>query len=132
MVPRGTTRAFLTVAVTAALAGCADSTAPVCTLIGCESGVRIELAEPLTEGATVTLEPDEPGGVAVSFQCTAASPCESPLFARDFTPESLTVRIQGGGIDYSESFTPTYTVSRPNGPRCPPECRIATIVVDPG
>lgn len=132
MVLRRPPRAFLTVAVTAALAGCVDSIAPVCTQIGCESGVRIELAEPLPEGATVTLASDRPGGVAVSFQCTAASPCESPLFARDFTPESLTVRIQGGGIDYSESFIPTYTASRPNGPNCPPECRNATIVVDPG
>lgn len=132
MVTGGTTNAFLAVIMTAAVAGCVDSAPPVCTLIGCDSGVRIELAQSLPEGATVRLEPDGPGGVAVSFHCTAASPCESPLFARDFTPESLTVRIQGGGIDYSESFTPTYTISRPNGPNCPPECRNATIVVDPG
>ncbi len=102
-----------------------------CTLIGCDSALRVEFPDPLPEGATITLEPVDPDGQAVSFTCTATSPCESLLVARDFTPDALTVRIQGGGVDHVEAFTPDYTVSRPNGPDCPPECRHATIFVDP-
>ncbi len=120
-------RAFLLWALLIGAACTGDQYGPACTLIGCEDGLSVDVQGDLPASYTVSLE--AAGMAMVEYQCTAAAPCSVPHFVPDFTPETVVVRVQGGGVDYSETVTPEYTISRPNGPDCPPECQQATIVV---
>jgi hypothetical protein len=47
----------------------------------------------------------------------------------DFTPASVTIRVESGSQTREEIRQPNYDVSRPNGPACPPECRNARVSV---
>lgn len=128
--PRGAPLAGLLLA-TALLAACTRSpNETACTLIGCASGVTIEVLGSIPEGSRITLTPAHPNGLARSVVCTAESPCAGPILIEEFAPETFTVRVSGEGVDFERTFSPAYTVSRPNGPDCPPECRNATITID--
>jgi hypothetical protein len=47
----------------------------------------------------------------------------------DFTPASVTIRVLTGTQTTEVIRQPMYQVSRPNGPKCPPECRQARLTV---
>lgn len=106
------------------------STQGACTQIGCLNGIRMEIEGEIPVGTRFTLTPTDPGGVARSITCDAESPCQSVIQVEDFTPESFTVSATGPDLDYEQTFAPDYETLQPNGPDCPPTCRVATIVVD--
>lgn len=56
--------------------------------------------------------------------------CQAGTFTfMDYAPDQLEVTLRFGGTERSESFTPTYETLRPNGPDCPPECRVGEVVL---
>lgn len=108
---------------------CSNSYGEVCTLIGCESGLSVELVGDVPEEYTISVEPAD-GGPSRTVECGPESACGAAVFFADFTPDSVRVTVEADGTTTSEPFKPSYELVRPNGPDCPPECRQATVVVE--
>jgi hypothetical protein len=114
----------------ALLAACANYTEPsrVCTEIGCEDGLAVEVNHSLQQSFTVTVRA---GTQALhTFRCDPGQACRA--FVASQTPEEVTIVIDAGGGQplVSRSYRPEYRLHRPNGPDCPPECRQATVVLN--
>jgi hypothetical protein len=118
--------AITLVLVAAFGSGCGGVGPSACTLIGC-TGLVVEVtgAPGLTPVTVVVTAPD---GSTRSATCTGATgTCPVSFF--DFTPASVTIRVLTGTQTTEVTRQPTYEVSRPNGPECPPECRNARVTV---
>lgn len=103
----------------------------VCTLVGCRSGLAVEIVGATPDEYSVSVE--VPGAEPPwTIECTKSDPCRSTVFFPEFTPDIVRVRVQAGGSTWSDVFRPTYEVSRPNGPECPPTCRNATVEFELG
>jgi hypothetical protein len=105
-----------------------EATSPeVCTLIGCSSGLVVELAGNVPETCAVQVSATtwEPR----FFDCSDMVPEDAvlSLFLTDFSPGEVAVGIQWDGNLVVETFDPAYVVHQPNGPGCPPTCRIGTV-----
>jgi hypothetical protein len=122
-------RALLTInlaLVAVVAAGCNVAGPSACTLIGC-TGLVVEVTG--APGQTpVTVVVTAPDGATRSSTCTSATGT-CPVSFPDFTPASLTIRVSTGTQTTEVTRQPTYEVSRPNGPACPPECRNARVTV---
>jgi len=106
------------------LAGCTllpDEQA--CTLIGCAFDLGVEI-----EGAPAggfTLDVVVAGETVASATCSDG-PC--PFLSFDgVQAEEVTLRLTWRGGSHEETFRPQYRVFQPNGPRCGPVCRQATV-----
>ena len=113
----------------AALCACAASTEPqrVCTLIGCENGLAVEVTHSLQQSFTVDVRT---GTQSIhTFSCDPGQTCRA--FINNQTPADVTVTIDAGGGQQpiSKVYRPAYTLNRPNGADCPPECKQATITL---
>ncbi len=97
-----------------------------CTLIGCDSGLLVQLQGAVPDTLTITAQ--SPGGSAQTVTCTTAA-CTQYVFFRDFTPASVTISVRGAGVDLVRTVQPSYRVSQPNGKDCPPTCRQATVQI---
>jgi hypothetical protein len=113
-----------------AFAGCAKTPAPdasqrVCTMIGCENGLAVEVNGSLQQSFTVNVR----SGTQVihTFRCDPGQPCRA--FVSNQTPAEVTVVVETAQGPVSKSFTPEYRLNRPNGADCPPECKQATVTV---
>ena len=102
----------------------------VCTKIGCESGLRVELGGAPAGPFRVEVQAAG-GGAARVFECPAGQRCEIAFFA-DFTPEEATIRVTAGGRTTARTVRPTYERVQPNGPGCPPVCRQGRVRVEVG
>ncbi len=107
--------------------GC-DLLNPVaCTLIGC-TGLVVDVSNaPSQTPISVLLTAPDGSTRSGTVTCTGSTTCS--LSFNDFTPASVTVRVSVGSQSTEVTTQPVYVVSRPNGPRCPPECRHARIAV---
>jgi len=118
----------IALALTAACPNSSSQPPQVCTKIGCESGLQVELG-----GAPVgpfRVEAQAAGGGAARvFECPAGQRCEIAFFA-DFTPAEATVRVITGGRTTERTVRPTYERVQPNGPGCPPICRQGRVRVE--
>jgi hypothetical protein len=123
--PVGATVAVLVFAVV----GCyEESMGPICTEIGCESGVEIRVVPQPVGPFRVEVSP--PGSLASYVRdCENGATCTRVFFA-DFTPDYVNVRvIVTSDTVYLEAIRLEYDEFRPNGPDCPPLCRIARVDV---
>ena len=112
----------------AGLAGpaCSGVGPTACTLIGC-TGLVIEVTGAANQ-TPVTVVVTAPDGSTRSATCTGATgTCPVSFF--DFTPARLTVRVSSGTQSTELTVEPAYQVTRPNGPKCPPECRGVRLTV---
>ena len=106
--------------------GCGVAGPTACTLIGC-TGLTVEVTgAPGQTAVTVTVT--APDGSTRSAACTSATGA-CPVSFPDFTPATVTIRVFSGTQTTEVTRQPTYEVSRPNGPACPPECRNARVTV---
>ncbi|HEX6058701.1 MAG TPA: hypothetical protein VFZ11_06750 [Gemmatimonadaceae bacterium] len=107
--------------------GTADS-APVvaCTMIGCEDQLVLRLAGAPAGPFRVELQVPGASGDSArrTFECPAGQTCSDIPFP-GFVPERVTARIVAGRDTTVQELTPTYRTEYPNGPQCPPGCRIA-------
>lgn len=108
----------------AALASCNPFEPRSCTLIGCRSGLTVQLNGTPTAPFTVTAAA---GSATESIVCDEASECA--LFFEDFTSPEVTISYESGDQTVQQTFNPLYSRSRPNGEGCPPECLNATVVL---
>ena len=124
-IPRGVLANALLFA--AALGSGCNVVAPrACTLIGC-TGLSIDVTG-VPVLTLVTIVVTAPDGSTRTAMCTSATSSCFAAFS-DFTPATVTVRVMTGTKTIEETRQPTYEVSRPNGPDCPPECRSARVTV---
>jgi hypothetical protein len=111
------------------LGGC-ESLNQACTLIGCQSGLRIQFTN--TPTAAYSIEARIPGETTSKvFDCPVPAQCVSGAFFLDFTPSTVVVTITSGTTTRSLTVDPSYTVTRPNGQDCPPTCSNATVIIPP-
>ncbi len=98
-----------------------------CTLIGCSDGlvVRVEGAE---DGIT-TIELRSPRRAPVVLTCTGPAHCANGVQFENETPAHATIVVTSGARTKTMVADPEYVKSRPNGERCEPECRQATVAV---
>ena len=117
----------ITLAVAAVFGSACDLVGPsACTLIGC-TGLTVEVTG--APGQTpVTVLVTAPDGSTRSATCTSATGT-CPVSFPDFTPASVTIRLSTGTRTTEVTTQPMYEVTRPNGPRCPPDCRNARVTV---
>ena len=118
--------AITLVFVAALSSGCSVVGPGACTLIGC-TGLVIEVTGAAAQ-TPVTVVLTAPDGSTRSTTCTSATGT-CPVSFPDFTPASVTIRALTATQATEETRQPTYEVSRPNGPECPPECRNARVTV---
>ena len=106
----------------------ADTTGPAavaCTLIGCEDQLVLRLAGAPTGPFRVELEaPGTADSSRRTFECPSGQTCTDIPFP-GFMPSRVTARIIAGGDTTVQELTPVYRTEYPNGPQCPPGCRIA-------
>ena len=117
----------ITLAVAAVFGSGCDLVGPsACTLIGC-TGLVVEVtgAPGLTPVTVVVTAPD---GSTRSSSCSSAAGTCFVSFP-DFTPASVTIRMSTATRTTEVTTQPMYEVTRPNGPRCPPDCRNARVTV---
>jgi hypothetical protein len=95
----------------------------VCTMIGCENGLAVEVNSSLQQSFTVNVRTGSQ--VIHTFRCDPSQPCRA--FVSNQTPAQVTVTLETTQGPVSRTFQPEYRMNRPNGPDCPPECRQATI-----
>lgn len=94
----------------------------MCTQIGCNDGLNVEL-----DGFDQEVELELTAGEETrTVTCLPPGPCRH--FIPDFTPAEVTATaLLDDGTEEERSFTPEYREERPNGPDCPPVCRQASI-----
>lgn len=118
--------AWVALSVTcSALVNCNPLEPRVCTLIGCSSGLRVELEGASSAPFTLTATA---GGATESIVCEQATGCE--LFFEDFTPSQVTISYESAEQEIEQTFSPSYSRSRPNGEDCPPECLNGIVVLE--
>lgn len=100
----------------------------VCTLIGCDSGVTVRLASQPAGAIKIEVFYQGPGSSEPAFVYDCAENCLQQVTFRGFTPDHPYVRITYGGLTRGTAVSNvSYTVSRPNGEDCEPECKQGTI-----
>lgn len=125
------------------LAACGPGEPPTpdpieCTLIGCSDSVTVIIDGELPTEYSLVLA--APGLNTVTVRCPSGEvegafpvgpdACQAGTFTfMDYAPDQLELTLRYGGTERSESFTPTYETLRPNGPDCPPACRVGQIVL---
>jgi hypothetical protein len=118
--------AITLVLVAAFGSACGIAGPSACTVIGC-TGLVIEVTGAASQ-IPVTVVVTAPDGSTRSTTCTSATG-NCPVSFPDFTPASVTIRVSTGNQAIEVTRQPTYEVTRPNGPACPPECRNARVTV---
>jgi hypothetical protein len=110
------------------LTGCSDHLQLVCTLIGCDSGLEIQVNP-------VPTTPFRVEASALGYSAVYTQECPDPadctrIFLPEFTPAVVRIRlIVGADTTFIEATNPEYTEVRPNGPDCPPLCRIGHVTI---
>ena len=107
--------------------GCGNSTGMLCTLIGCESGVMVQVTPLPTGPFRVEVSPL---GSLVSFvrDCEDPAAC-AKIFFPNFTPGEVSVRVTTtSDTVFVQVVQLEYRDFEPNGPGCG-LCRIADLDV---
>lgn len=116
------------VAVGLALVSCKSPLSVVCTDVGCDSGLFIELEGPTDESFTITAisGSSEPRVI----ECTAAEACW--LFIPDYAPALVRIIYESADRTVEGEFDPDWELRYPNGRDCGPACVNATVILDLG
>lgn len=116
-----------------ALGGGCDSPTGVCTQIGCDSGLTVQLDQVPTGAFTVEVLPEEPQEHPVVYrvECAgSAAPCGARVFFPGLVLERARVRVTTTlGTVTHDATDVIYRTSYPNGRQCTPACRQATVDV---
>jgi len=110
----------------------------MCTLIGCQDALELTFSREPPGQYSVQLTTST--GETRSVSCTngefssaddTSYICKTGIISiYNFTPASVTVEIRWQGGSYTTSGQPTYTSFQPNGPSCPPTCRVGKMLVE--
>jgi hypothetical protein len=96
----------------------------VCTLVGCESGIRLMFSGNVPVGARVTISSQ--GQQPVTTDCPPNIPCPGAFFPR-IVWSRVTVTVQTSTSAITKDFNLTYHDFKPNGSGCGPTCSVADV-----
>ena len=99
----------------------------VCTEIGCDDQLRIQLLGSIPDSVRVSAQ--EPGGASRVVDCTPTRCLDGMVTLSGFLPESVTIEVHGQGVDVTRTVRPEYQWFYPNGTSCPGKCRQATVEI---
>ena len=117
-------RSFLLSATAGLLAGCTPFGA--CTLIGCEDGLSVRFDRAPAGAFRIEASvPNDPRQYAID--CADAATCM--MMFPGLVAERVTVRVISQAGTHTQEFQPRYEKLYPNGRRCGPACRQATVTV---
>jgi len=120
---------LLLLSISAGCVGTGTDNDQICTLIGCEDGVTVQISENRPDSLSLTIYLNDDSEAHTSTICTNPdSSCAIRTGGK--TPETVTVEVEWGNELYRQTFTPEYEGFQPNGPNCPPTCRTALIEID--
>lgn len=115
-------RSPLLYAAAAVLAGCTPFGA--CTLVGCDDGLAVQFQQP--PASPFRIEASVPGDpTQYAIDCASAQAC-FPMFS-GLVAERVTIRLITQQGTRTQEFQPGYKNVYPNGRRCGPACRQATV-----
>lgn len=120
---------LLAAALVPASSGC-EPPLGACTLIGCTSGLTVELSALPVGAFSVALQAGAPGeSPEYRYDCAAGgAPCAREILFPGFLAERVLVTVTTTSGSVTREFTDVrFTASRPNGPRCEPVCRNARV-----
>jgi hypothetical protein len=103
---------------------CAGPFGVDCTTIGCSDGLSVRITGQLPAPATVRVTAGEE---ARTFQCQTTEHCQA--FFDGWTPADVSIQVDWGTGSRTATATPDYEPVYPNGPRCDPVCRQASVQV---
>ena len=109
--------------VSLALTGCEAESFRVCTLIGCNDGLTVQVTN--APAGPYRIEAYVSSGLPRYGQDCPGGPCI--VFFPDFTPADVFIQVITPPDTSTHHVQPMYTLTRPNGPGCDPECRQATV-----
>ena len=118
----------VTITTVTGMTACDSSTDPVCTRVGCTSGLTVVVEYPATADFTVVANDSDGETRTGTCSVTAGDPCQVRF--DDFLPDHLTVSVTGVGQHVSVSLTPSYEINQPNGPECTPTCWNASVRIE--
>jgi hypothetical protein len=117
-------RPLLLSATAALLAGCIPTGS--CTLIGCYDGLSVQFSRPPAGSFRIEATvPDDPTVQAID--CADVPSCQ--LIFPDLVAEQVTLRLITAEGTVTQQFQPRYENLYPNGRRCGPSCRQATVTL---
>lgn len=115
-------RSLLLSATAALVAGCSPVIS--CTLIGCENGLAVRFDRTPTGPFRIeAIVPNE--AEARVIDCPDVVNCH--LLFRDLVADQVTLRVTTQAGTSTRTFQPRYEELYPNGRRCGPACRQATV-----
>jgi hypothetical protein len=122
---------FQLVGIASLIAGCDTlGIARACTEIGCRSGLQVNFNAPAARVVRVEIRVYGPGSQPVLvYDCTTSPGCSNGAFFPDFSASAASITVVTVSGSQTTNMEIEYTVTRPNGPDCPPECSNATVVV---
>lgn len=110
-----------------------------CTLLGCENTLSISMSGDIPNEYTLMVTDSEGNDIIKSCisgegrslsNSSGGVICESwGVSIRNYSPDDLIITIDWANGSMSESFRPTYEQFRPNGPGCPPVCRVGMVSI---
>lgn len=102
-----------------------------CTLIGCHSGLTVELNGPAPSMYRIEVSSGPSLGATYAYDCPGGPSCASgSVMFEDYFPTTVTVKVVTPGGTTTKTFNPTYTESFPNGKGCGPACRNGRVTVE--
>jgi hypothetical protein len=109
------------------LAGCNILGGPTfCTQIGCEDGLTVTLIGAPT--GPFQLSAEVSGEIVGTVECPAGSSCGSMVIPGVSSDDVTLILTQGEDVRRFD-VRPTYTTIQPNGPSCPPVCRVGSVTI---
>ena len=106
------------------LGSCGVFEPKMCTLIGCDSGLRIQV-ESAPVGAYKVEVLNSSGAATVTFNCSGGG---CVFIAQGYEAPSVDVRVTTTLGSRTTHLTGiVYTISNPNGDECPPVCKQGSV-----
>jgi hypothetical protein len=94
-----------------------------CTLIGCDSFLRVEIRN--APAGAITIQGTAVGspGISRTTSCPGPGSCTITVQLVGFTPARAQLSVTTAGGTRQWDVRPTYTTSQPNGSECGPTCQ---------
>lgn len=109
------------------LAAC-SGISTVCTLVGCNEGLALQLDRPVQSGS-YTVELLVPGASPQLRECPTDTACGGSFFFEGVSAETVTVRFVSSTVTHEQTVRPTYERTYPNGRGCDDGCLYGTATV---
>jgi len=117
---------FLGLVALPLLSACDPITGQVCTLVGCDDQLVVNVEGAFDSSFTVRMS--FPGSAPVEAACSEGS---CMVVSGGAAPSEVTIEVldDSGAVVYTATASPEYQVFEPNGPDCPPSCLQAELTL---